>query len=835
MFAFLARMVTRRGWVIALGWFLLAGALAWIAPEWKTVTRDDDVHFFPAGYPTVVGQDLLERGFPNDVANSTFVIIGERRPGRLTVPDLEYLDSLSDALTELRVQQPELEIKGITDHRTPIIGARLLGTLPHNQGQAALIIAALKTTHESKRSRLTVDALTGFLDQQKSRQPAGFHLETTGSAAVGHDRNVASIRSIMTIHRTTILLVITILLIVYRSPLLALIPVLTIALSVAISLMAIASMTLIPGINFQVINITNLFVTVILFGAGTDYCLFLIARYREELGRGWSRTEALRHAIRQVGGALMASAGTVIIGLGMLYFSSFAKIQYTGPAIALSLAVALMAALTLTPVLLHWFRGAVFWPLKPPHHEKGQDLEAEGLAHAPGAGLWTTVANQVVRRPAAILILSIAALTPLAVVGTQARPNYDQTADLAPDEPSIVGTRVVQRYFAAGQLGPSTILIDDPKTDFRADDGLRKVAALTEQLGKLPNVVEVRAVSRPLGRPLPLPPAAPAAKPPAPASGGGFFGSLSRFGQQLVAAPGSQSLAVMALRTGSDPRYVSMRPKNPADRNHITRIEVVFRTDPFSPVSMAALRKAVEVVKAFQQPGRLFAGATIGLAGSTAMVHDLADVTNHDQHQMYVLVTLGVYAILVLLLRRPGICLYLIATVVLGYLASLGLTELVFKALHHGPAPWIGLDWKVGFFLFVILVAVGEDYNIFLMARVVEEEHKHGPVEGTRRAMAHTGGIISSCGMIMAGTFLSMLTGTLASVQQLGFALGMGVLLDTFIVRPILVPAFIILWHRLRPAARIESLVAQDEDTPVTDGQADGSPQSTTSARAPRR
>ena len=180
---------------------------------------------------------------------------------------------------------------------------------------------------------------------------------------------------------------------------------------------------------------------------------------------------------------------------------------------------------------------------------------------------------------------------------------------------------------------------------------------------------------------------------------------------------------------------------------------------------------------------------------------------------MYVLVTLGVYVILVLLLRRPGICLYLIATVVLGYLASLGVTELVFKALHHGPEPWVGLDWKVGFFLFVILVAVGEDYNIFLMARVIEEERKHGVIEGTRLAVAHTGGIISSCGLIMAGTFGSMLTGSLTTLRELGFALGLGVLLDTFLVRPILVPAFVVLVDRFAARRRAVAELPEPEAT----------------------
>ncbi len=137
------------------------------------------------------------------------------------------------------------------------------------------------------------------------------------------------------------------------------------------------------------------------------------------------------------------------------------------------------------------------------------------------------------------------------------------------------------------------------------------------------------------------------------------------------------------------------------------------------------------------------------------------------------------------------------------------MTELVFKSLHDGPEPWVGLDWKVGFFLFVILVAVGEDYNIFLMARVLEEERKHGVIEGTRLAVAHTGGIISSCGLIMAGTFGSMLTGSLTTLRELGFALGLGVLLDTFLVRPILVPAFVVLVDRFRVRHRVRSSIQE--------------------------
>jgi putative drug exporter of the RND superfamily len=785
MFESLANLVTRRGWIILLGWLAFSVTLSWIAPPWERVSRDDDVRFFPPGSLSVVGQGLLERGFPQEAASAQVVIIGERRRGSLTPADFDFLDQrLVSLLNQAREREPGLGIKRIDTHRTPVIGPRLVGTARDGAGQAALTIVSLNGTYLSKAARLAVDRLREMLKTLPA-PPAGLRLALTGSAVVGHDLNDASNRSIANTTYTTIALVVVILLVIYRSPILALIPLVTIALSAFISKKAIAELTLLPGLNFQVINITNILVIVVLFGAGTDYCLFLIARYREELIRGRSRLDALREAIVQVGGALVASAGTVIVGLGMLWFSSFAKIRYTGPAIALSLAFALVAALTLAPMLLYWLRGAVFWPFPQPHHIKGHDREQESLEQMPLSGFWVRVADLVVRHPVAILAVCVLALTPLAVIGARTRSNYSQIADLDPDQPSVEGSRIVRRYFATGELSPTAILVENPRVSFRSEEGRQAIDQISRRLAALPGIAEVRSVSQPLGKPVP------------PVTGS----------TNLL-----QRLLAQTMRAAVDSRYVSTTPANPADRDHITRIDVVFKADPFSDAALNALEQAYATLKGATAPGRPLAGATaVGLAGATAMIEDLKKVTTADEHRMYVLVTLGVYTVLVVLLRRPGICLYLIATVVLGYLASLGLTELVFKALHPGPEPWVGLDWKVGFFLFVILVAVGEDYNIFLMARVIEEERKHGVTEGTRRAVAHTGGIISSCGLIMAGTFGSMLTGSLTTLRELGFALGLGVLLDTFLVRPILVPAFVILMDRLRTRWRARAAHQQAE------------------------
>jgi putative drug exporter of the RND superfamily len=790
MFESIAVLVDRRGWLIVAGWLAFTAVLYKTAPDWEAVTRDDDVRFFPPGYASVLGQDLLERGFPDDASSSTAVIIAERRQGKLVDADYAFVDQLASRFEQLRSARPELPIRKIVTYRAPVVGPRLIGTASDGPGQAVLTTVAFRTTYLAKQTRLAVDQLHKVLSSMP-RPPDGLQLAITGSAAVGHDINQASIVSINNTTYSTIALVILILLFVYRSPLLALIPFLTIALSVYVSLMAIALLTKIPGLNFRVINITNIFVIVVLFGAGTDYCLFLIARYREELAKGLRGSAALTEAIRQVGGALVASAGTVICGLGMLWFSTFAKIQYTGPAIALSLAIGLVASLTLAPVLLHWLRGTVFWPFRPPHHVQGADREAESLAEIPMSGFWFKVGDAIVRRPGMILAVSLVVLTPLAILGARTQPSYSQLGDLSADQPSVIGAHMIQRYFPVGELSPSTVLVQHPALDFKSPEGRAAINVVSRGLAKLPDVAEVRSVSQPLGKPNDAP--AAAAKPrdgDAKPSLGGFLNRVRDRGLQAVVND--------ALRTFEENHYVSTAAKGD-DRNHITRIDVVFRTDPFSPKSLATLEAVRQyVVEATGPNGPLSGASSVGLAGASASLSDLKKVTTSDEHRMYFLVTIGVYVILVILLRRPGICLYLIATVVLGYLASLGVTDLVFRALHTGPEPWHGLDWKVGFFLFVILVAVGEDYNIFLMSRVIEEERKHGTIEGTRLAVAHTGGIISSCGLIMAGTFGSMLAASITALRELGFALGLGVLLDTFVVRPILVPAFVVLLHRGR-------------------------------------
>jgi RND superfamily putative drug exporter len=299
-----------------------------------------------------------------------------------------------------------------------------------------------------------------------------------------------------------------------------------------------------------------------------------------------------------------------------------------------------------------------------------------------------------------------------------------------------------------------------PGQDFTSDEGRLRIAELSKQLHDLRGVDKVRSLYRPTGM--------------AP-------GAVSLFSTQ----------GLMSLATAGNPlaeeTFVST-----ALGGEVTRLTVVLADGPFSPRAVQTAGKIEGALKKLREaPDSPWRNATFEMLGVTAGIRDLQAVTLVDRQRIQILVTLAVFAVILALLRRPLICLYLIATVVLNYMVTLGLMYLILQAIHG--ADYQGLDWKAPIFLFVILVAVGQDYNIFLTTRIFEEQKRLGPLDGIHRGLVQTGGIITSCGIIMAATFGSMISGSLPEMAEMGSALALGILLDTFVVRTVLVPAFLAL------------------------------------------
>jgi RND superfamily putative drug exporter len=362
---------------------------------------------------------------------------------------------------------------------------------------------------------------------------------------------------------------------------------------------------------------------------------------------------------------------------------------------------------------------------------------------------------------------------------------------LHPSADSIKGLDVVQRRFTAGETGPITVLLTSA-IDWTSPQGRRVLGHLSCGFGFLDNVAEVRSLTQPLGAPLPEMPRVPQAE------GKGVLGALLKSARQNV-----DEVREQADRATRD-FYLAELPEAADGRRHVTRLDVVLRSDPFAPQSGATL-DVIQTWLRDQLPREAEGLGDVGAEcyGVTVNARDLAGVTEQDRRRVNLLVLGGVFAILVVLVRRAWLAAYLLATVLVSYLAALGATALA-GALWAGR-PLGEVDWRVPFFLFTILVAVGEDYNILIIDRALKERKRHGTDGGMRRALARTGGTITSCGLIMAGTFATLMFGGLGTLVQCGFALACGVLLDTFVVRPFLVPAFVLLvWrhkHRAPPGA----------------------------------
>ena len=536
----------------------------------------------------------------------------------------------------------------------------------------------------------------------------------------------------------TVLLVLVLLIIIYRSPIMAAIPLLGVGLVFQMAGAIAAWYALRFGIPIS--GQTTGIMTVVLFGTGTDYVLFVSARFREELTRHDDRHEAMRRTMRGVGGAVASAGATILVACAALALATLRSYQALGPIIALAVALMMLAALTLIPAVLTIFGRRAFWPVQPrlDAGATGQDDWRRSVYGRVGA--------VVLRRPVLTLVVTGVGLTALVLGLVPFRANYDQLDRLPANTESVRSFELLRGGFPAGELSPTQVYVSlPPGTSVLDPIALEQLDLLTLELAGHPAVADVSGPSRPLG----------------------------------IEGPDASLLP-----EGTGRRFVA------AD-GAAARLDVVLQDRPFSREALDAVPELRILARQAASALGLPAGSVL-VGGDTAEAYDTRTAGDRDSLVVLPLILLAIGVVLALLLRSLIAPLYLMLTIAFTYFATLGLVVVVFVVLV-GQA---GIGPAVPFFLFVFLNALSVDYNIYLMSRIREEARAAPLREATRHALARTGPVITSAGIILAGTFSALMTLPLQDLLQLGFGVAVGVLMDTFITRTLIVPSIVSLLGR---------------------------------------
>ncbi len=952
MFERLGSITYRFRFLVVAAWIAGAAAAAMFAPSLATQGQTDQTGFLPSTSVSVQARTALERSFPGGTAAST-ASLTFTRAGGLTAADRAFIGATAAWI--VGPDAPSILRDAVTSVDTADSRPELASILRSTDGQLEMATVNLNVPTAGDASGAAVAALREHL---AAASPAGLATHVTGTAAISADYLAAIIRGTDSTTAVTVLLVIVILLLIYRAPLAAFVPLATIG---AAFLVARGVLGVLAAAGWKVSSLLDTFIVVLVFGVGTDYTIFLISRFREEVARG-SWHEASMATVHRIGRVIVASAATVIVGLGSMAFADFGMIQTTGPALAVAIAVTLVAGLTLAPALLAIFGHYLFWPL----HAR---LDAGGEA----AGLFARLAAGVSRRPGLVTVVLLVALIAPATAVNGMHTNFDVLSELPADSDARAGFDDVSDHLGKGRIVQSTAIVDaGADQNLLTPASLARLRDLAAELVATPGVAGVTTLVSPDGDGV-VPDGFQPSKQLATmadglrgsgggttagesgadtqalldpsvtdglASAGDYLAGLAVAfpeiggGTQLRAATGDLALAMdqveqarkgalvsnqlrslaTALRSpttamagigdGSTasssvigdyldelvaaypevrglaaydravqdaaglaheatistaldlatrletlasrfddrseatlfPASLAGTPESLAFRREISttfdrlpneldtlaglfsvrrddiylptgltgeaghdleravdafvsadrtsvRMYLTTSDDPYAPAAFRTIRD-VQAVLAAAAPG-FGPSATALLGGPTAEFADVQDVLSSDFGRVGVITVLGILAVLVLLLRAVVAPLYLVATVLLSCATAIGLSSWFFQDVLGQP----GVSFYLPLLVFVLLVALGSDYNIFLMSRVREESEQRPIHEGIRVASGRTGAVITSAGLILAGTFGSMASAPLVVLFQVGVAVAVGVLIDTFLVRSILVPA----------------------------------------------
>ncbi len=741
-FAALGRAVVRFRWLIIVIWVLGTVFAVRTLPSLGSQVNNDNSQFLPASAPSNQAAGLAQPLIGSS-SQSQIPVVAVTSGPTLTATDQAALRRLATDLAKVPT------VKSV----------RFLAESTQRDASELLVTSSTQPFGPTGPKTL-VDNLHAAID--RAGLPADLHVHLAGVVATNVATNEKSNKQGHLIQVFSILFIIVLLLIIFRS---LLAPFATLLPAILVLSMSGSFIGALGSHGLKISFFTQILLIVLILGAGTDYGLFLVFRVREELLGGRPPREAVAFAVSRVGESITASAGTVVVALLSLTLATFGIYHDLGIPLAIGVVVMLGAGLTFLPALLTVLGRALFWPSKT-------------LPRAHSDGVWGRIAGRLVQRPVVTLGIGVVAFGVLAAFATGFKPGGFGGQVTAPSgSDAALGNAALTRYFPQASSNPTNVVMrfptsvwESPSVLQAATDYLRDTGDFTQLAGPLdPN----GAVISP-GELLALHGELPAARTLVDSN------RLTPTGTTIGPALYSAYLATA--------RYIS------PDGLTVQWEAGLKAGDPGSDAALDAVPRLRDDVA---RVAHLVGASDDGVAGEAPALYDVSHISDGDLRKIVPVAVLAIGIVLALVLRSLVAPVYLILSVVLSYLASLGVSVIVFIRLGGSG----GIVFLLPFLMFIFLLALGEDYNILVMTRIREEAGNRPLRRAVIRAVGATGPTVTSAGLVLAGTFavLAIVGGSgpgNSQVRQIGFGLAVGILLDTFVVRTVLVPSTVSLLGR---------------------------------------
>lgn len=679
MFHRIGRVVVKHSvWTIVL-WVVAAVVVAVSAP--KLPSNSDESSFLPKSYESIQAMDLQEKAFPAAFTPAAEILFQRTDGGKLTVADKAEITKIDSQLSGQKVDQVQAIVAGPFS--------------PDGKYGLTMVKMNKKTVGQDAQS----DAAKVLrADAKKFSAGTTLDVKIGGSAAQALDQQDASKKGGALIGIGTFLIIVIAMLLIFRAPLMALLPLLI------IGVVAIAANGLIADItkllNLQSNSSVSDILIVVLFGVGTDYILFLMFRYRERLRMGEDHKEAMVNSVTRVGEAIASAAGAVIISFLALSLSSVSFLKQMGPALAVAVFVTLIAGLTLVPAVFSLIPPRVLFA-----PSKKWKVEPKGTRFA-------AIGRTVQRRPGTVAAVSGIALIALALIATTYKASFDFASGSMPKtKESMVVQSTLTDAYSAGTATPTDIYVNS--TDGKPVDKAG-VAALEQKIKGLPGVASISPVT------------------------------------------------YNTAGTTAD-------------------VPVILKYDPASENALNAVDSIRSTAHAATP-----AGTKALVGGESAIYKDINKAIDHDYRVVFPIAAVLILLILALMLRSLVAPWYLMASVGLGFAATLGSTVLIFQHMKNQQ----GLIFMLPVFIYMFVVAIGTDYNILMISRLREESRNgNDPRSAVAEAIKHAGPTVAAAGAILAGTFASMLLAGNTIFSEMGFSISWGIVLAAFVMSMFFTPS----------------------------------------------